>query len=105
MNVIVSLVVVLVLMLVAMVGAQAGLTYLFGVVLPYVALALFVIGVIVRVVKWAKSPVPFRIVTTCGQQKTLPWIKSNNFENPHNTFGTVVRMVLEVLFFRSLFRK
>jgi nitrate reductase gamma subunit len=104
MNVIVSLVAVLVLVFVAMVGAQAGLTFLFGVVLPYFALALFLVGVIVRVTTWAKSPVPFRIPTTCGQQKTLPWIKSSNFENPHNTFGVIVRMLLEVLFFRSLFR-
>jgi nitrate reductase gamma subunit len=104
MNVIVSLVVVLVLVLAAMFGAQAGLTSLFGVVLPYVAILLFVVGVVARIVNWAKSPVPFRIPTTCGQQKTLPWIKSNSIDNPHNNLGVVIRMALEVLCFRSLFR-
>jgi len=78
--------------------------YLFGVVIPYVAAAIFVLGIIYRMVKWAKSPVPFRITTTCGQQKTLPWIKSNRFDNPHNLFGVLVRMAMEILFFRSLFR-
>ncbi len=104
MNVIVSLVAVLVLVFAAILGAKAGLTSLFGVVLPYVALALFFIGVIFRVIKWAKSPVPFRIPTTCGQQKTHSWIKSDNIDNPHNNFGVLIRMLLEVLVFRSLFR-
>ena len=81
-----------------------GLNFFFGVFIPYVAIALFIGGVIYRVVKWAKSPVPFRIPTTCGQQKTLPWIKANNLESPYNTLGVVARMALEVFFFRSLFR-
>ena len=41
----------------------------FGVVLPYLALVLFLGGLIVRVVAWANIPVPFRIPTTSGQQK------------------------------------
>ncbi len=105
MNVLSSLVVVLALILVVYLGVdKAGLTALFGTVLPYVAIVLFLGGFIYRILYWAKSPVPFRIPTTCGQQKTLPWIKPNNFDNPHNGFGVFVRMVLEVLFFRSLFR-
>ena len=55
-------------------------------------------------VQWAKIPVPFRITTTCGQEKSLPWIKANELENPSTTFGVVKRMALEILFFRSLFR-
>jgi nitrate reductase gamma subunit len=55
-------------------------------------------------VAWAKSPVPFRIPTTCGQQKSLPWIKSNAMESPSGTWEVLGRMALEVLFFRSLFR-
>ncbi len=77
---------------------------LFGIVIPYAAIAIFVAGVVYRIVKWAKSPVPFRITTTCGQQKSLPWIKSNWLDNPHNTLGVIGRMALEVLCFRSLFR-
>lgn len=81
-----------------------GLNSLFGIVIPYSALIVFLIGVVYRVGKWAKSPVPFRIPTTCGQQKSLPWIKANNLESPYNTLGVIGRMALEVLLFRSLFR-
>jgi nitrate reductase gamma subunit len=48
--------------------------------------------------------VPFRIPTVCGQEKSLPWIKSNWIESPPNTAAAVARMALEVLTFRSLFR-
>jgi nitrate reductase gamma subunit len=85
------------------VGA-ANQRFLFGVVIPYSALAIFILGLIYRVVYWARSPVPFRIPVTCGQQKSLPWIKADNLDNPHNTLGVIGRMALEVLFFRSLFR-
>jgi len=82
----------------------AGLDLLFGVIIPYAAIALFLLGFIYRVVYWAKSPVPFRITTTCGQQKSLDWIKSGKLESPHTILGVLGRMVLEILFFRSLFR-
>lgn len=105
MNLFISLFVVVVLILLAMVGAGvAGLQFVFGVIVPYTAIAVFLLGFVYRVLKWARSPVPFRIPTTCGQQKSLPWIKSNNLESPHNTWGVLGRMALEVLFFRSLFR-
>ncbi len=90
---------------IALVGAgMAGRHFLSGVVIPYLAFAIFVVGVIYRVVKWARSPVPYRIPLTCGQQKSLPWIKTNSLDNPHNTVGVIGRMALEVLLFRSLFR-
>ncbi len=105
MNALISLVAVLALFLLAFLGVQvAGLHVLFGVILPYVAIVLFIGGLIYRVTYWAKSPVPFRIPTTCGQEKSLPWIKSSRLDNPHDTLGVIGRMVLEVLFFRSLFR-
>jgi nitrate reductase gamma subunit len=105
MGVLISLLTVLVLVLLASLGAgPAGLSYLFGVVLPYMAFAAFVIGVMSRIVYWARSPVPFRVPSTCGQQKTLPWIKHDNLDNPYNLAGVIGRMVLEVLLFRSLFR-
>lgn len=84
--------------------ALLDLHYMFGVILPYLAIAVFIGGFIQRVVLWGKRPVPFRIPTSCGQQHTLPWIKSSRFDNPHTTFGVVGRMFLEVLLFRSLFR-
>ena len=78
--------------------------FFFGVIIPYIAVLIFIFGIIYRVWKWAHSPVPFRIPTTSGQQKSLPWIKSNNLENPSNTVGVIGRMALEVLQFRSLLR-
>jgi len=105
MNVLVSFIIVIVLVLLAIVGVQLGGLYiLFGAVLPYVAIALFLGGLTYRVVSWARSPVPFRIPTTCGQQKSLPWIKSSRLDNPHDGVGVLGRMALEVLLFRSLFR-
>ncbi|MBI5213521.1 MAG: sulfate reduction electron transfer complex DsrMKJOP subunit DsrM [Nitrospirae bacterium] len=95
---------VIALVLLAVLGTAANLHFLFGVVIPYAALFIFIFGVIYRVLKWAKSPVPFCIPTTCGQQKSLPWIKQNKLENPSSTLHVIGRMALEVLTFRSLFR-
>ncbi|MDI6815057.1 MAG: sulfate reduction electron transfer complex DsrMKJOP subunit DsrM [Dehalococcoidales bacterium] len=77
---------------------------LFGVIIPYAAIALFVAGFIYRIWKWASTPVPFHIPIVCGQQKSLPWIKANNIDSPYNTLGVIARLALEVLLFRSLFR-
>ncbi len=88
-----------------LVGAGgSGMLYVFAVVIPYAAIAVFLLGFIYRILVWAKVPVPFRIPTTCGQQKSLSFIKHNSLENPHTGWGVVKRMLLEILFFRSLFR-
>lgn len=84
-------------------GATAG-QILFWVAVPYAALVVFLVGFCYRVAQWAWSPVPFRIPTTCGQQKSLPWIRHASLENPSTGKGALARMVLEVLFFRSLLR-
>ena len=76
----------------------------FGLYIPFLAVAVFVVGFCMRVVDWGKSAVPFCIPTTCGQQESLPWIKQSTIENPSTTGGVVIRMLLEVLLFRSLFR-
>ncbi len=100
-----SLFFLLLLVTLAWAGASLlGWTYLFGVIIPYFALAVFVIGIIYRMTSWARSPVPFRIPTTCGQAKSLEGIKANNLESPHNIWGVLGRMALEVFLFRSLFR-
>jgi nitrate reductase gamma subunit len=100
-----SLVAVIILVLIAVLGVgPAGFHTIFGVVIPYAAFAAFLVGAVYRVLKWTGTPVPFRIPTTCGQQKSLPWIKDNLLESPSNTAGVVGRMLLEVLLFRSLFR-
>ena len=101
----ISLLAVAGLVLVAYVGVEAAhLGYLFGVLIPYAAFAIFVLGIIYRVLFWAARPVPFRIPTTAGQQKSLPWIKQNKIDNPSSALGVAVRMAFEVLLFRSLFR-
>ncbi len=105
MKVLLALIAVLALFTVAILGVEVlGLYTLFGILIPYAAIVLFLGGFIYKIVDWARSPVPFRIPTTCGQQKSLPWIKSSRLDNPHDTTGVIGRMALEVLFFRSLFR-
>ncbi|MBI4773964.1 MAG: sulfate reduction electron transfer complex DsrMKJOP subunit DsrM [Deltaproteobacteria bacterium] len=101
----VALIAVTALVLIPLVGVYAvDLRVLFGVIIPYAAILLFFGGMVWRVIKWGRSPVPFRIPTTCGQQKTLPWIKWNKVENPCTKGGVIIRMLFEVLLFRSLFR-
>jgi len=82
----------------------AGQQYLFGVVVPYVAIVVFLVGMVYRVLLWAGAPVPFRIPTVSGQQKSLPWIHQDKLESPSNGLHVLGRMALEVLLFRSLFR-
>ena len=104
MKVLYSFLAVIALIIVAAIGGSIiNLHYAFGIVIPYVAFVLFVGGFIYRVIKWGRSPVPFRIPTTGGQQKSLPWIKQAKVQNPTSAFGVIIRMALEVLFFRSLF--
>jgi nitrate reductase gamma subunit len=106
MGALISLVAVAGLALLAAVGATAGdgLRFVLGVIIPGVAFAVFLGGIIFRVLHWARSPVPFRIPTTTGQEKSLPWIRNNELENPSGLLGVIGRMTLEVLAFRSLFR-
>ena len=104
MKVIYPFIAVLLLVLVGYLGAAAGLDFLFGVIIPYLSVLLFFVGFTWRIFDWMKSPVPFRIPTTCGQAKSLKWIKRDELESPSGFWGVVGRMSLEVLFFRSLFR-
>ncbi|MBI4320289.1 MAG: sulfate reduction electron transfer complex DsrMKJOP subunit DsrM [Chloroflexi bacterium] len=106
MKVLYALLAVIILALVPIVGVgELGLRYLFGVIIPYAAFAIFVVGLAYRIVRWARTPVPFNIPTTAGQQKSLPWIKASNVESPNSTLGVIARMALEILFFRSLLRQ
>ncbi len=95
---------VIALIVIAWLGSLVGLDYLFGVVFPYLAFAVFIGGFIYRVVGWAKSPVPFRIPTTSGQGKSLDWVKQDKLDCPATTGQVVGRMLLEVFAFRSLFK-
>ena len=100
-----SLIAVIVLFLLAYIGVKLpGGEFLFGILIPYLAITIFIVGFIYRITDWARSPVPFRIPTTCGQQKSFPWIKPAKIDNPSTTGAVIARMVLEIVFFRSLFR-
>ena len=79
---------------IAWAGSAVGLGVLFGVALPYVAVAAFFVGVIWRMVYWAKSPVPFAIPTTGGQERSLDFIKQDKWDCPTTGCGVVRRMFL-----------
>jgi len=104
-NYILPLLSVIILCLVAYAGvAAAELEAIFGVVIPYIAIVVFMAGFIYRILCWSRLPVPFRIPTTAGQQRSLHWIGQNKIDNPSSGFGVILRMLAEVLLFRSLFR-
>lgn len=104
MNVFIALLIVLGLVGLSYGGAVAGGQFVFGVILPYLALVTFLVGMVYKIISWARVPVPFKIPTTCGQQKSLPMFKHQPIESPYTKGQVFIRMVLEVLFFRSLFR-
>jgi len=104
-KVLMPLVMVAVLALLPFVGVQyAGLSYMFGVIIPYTAGAVLLAGFLLRLVDWLRRPVPFRIPTTCGQEKSLEWIKYNRLESPARFWEAAARVLSEVFLFRSLFR-
>jgi len=76
----------------------------FGIIIPYICFVVSLVGFIIKIIRWAASPVPFNITTSCGQQKSLSFIKPNRIESPSSRLCVFVRMLLEVLFFRSLLR-
>jgi len=104
-NYMLALIAVLALFLIPYVGVAAlGLEALFGVIIPYMAVTTFVVFFIYRVYGWARSAVPFPIPTTCGQHKGLPYFKQATIDNPSSKGKVILRMVLEIVLFRSLFR-
>ena len=99
------LIAVIVLALIPYVGITYGkLEYVFAIIIPYAAAAILVLGMLFKLIDWIRRPVPFRIPTTCGQEKSLDWVKTNPLESPSNPFMAAVRVLSEVFLFRSLFR-
>ena len=102
---IISLVAVLLIGVIAWSAAVAGFHTFLGVFLPLLAVAVFIVGFVWRVACWwGRSPVPFAIPTTGGQQHSLDWIKPNPLDTPFSKPAVVCRMILEIVCFRSLFR-
>jgi nitrate reductase gamma subunit len=104
MTIVVALALVAAAFLAGLLGAAVGGQWIVGVAVPYLAVAVFVVGLVARVLGWARVPVPFRIPTTCGQQRSLDWIPGQRLENPPDTRSVIGRMALEILCFRSLLR-
>ncbi|MDP3426053.1 MAG: sulfate reduction electron transfer complex DsrMKJOP subunit DsrM, partial [Humidesulfovibrio sp.] len=105
MKAIYSLILVLALVVIATLGAGAAkMQIIFAYCVPGTAFIIFVVGFVAKVIGWAKRPVPFRIPTTGGQQQTLDWIPQNKWDNPSTGPQTAMRMFLEIVTFRSLFR-
>lgn len=104
MNMVYSLVGTIILVSLVSIGVEVLHWYsVFGVIIPYAAIAAFIAGFVYRVLKWACSPVPFHIPTVCGQGKSLAWIKADTIGSPYDRAGLIARIALEVLLFRSLF--
>jgi nitrate reductase gamma subunit len=102
---IIPLIAVIILFLMAYLGVQVpGLKYVFGIVIPYLAILTFILGFAFKIIGWSRTAVPFRIPTTGGQHKSLPWFKHSKLDCPASNWQVVVRMALEILTFRSLFR-
>jgi nitrate reductase gamma subunit len=100
-----SIIAILILTLLSMgIAIKQNLVYFPAVIIPSVAFVIFLAGFIYRVVKWWIVPVPFCIPTTCGQQKSLPWIRASLVESPAGFWSVVARMAQEIFLFRSLFR-
>ena len=105
MKLLASLIAVLMLFALGLLGAAGTVPgVLLGIVIPYLAVATLLAGMTWRVLKWSRAPVPFRIPTSCGQQRSLGWIEPARLDNPSGTLGVLGRMALEVLCFRSLLR-
>jgi len=61
-SIIFSFFAVIVVVVIPWIGVGAlNLRVLFGIVIPYAAMATFFVGIVVRVIDWGRSPVPFRI--------------------------------------------
>lgn len=80
------------------------LSFVFGIIVPYTCLVIAFVGFVSKIVNWALSPVPFNITTVCGQQKSLRFIPHSSIESPSNRFGVFLRMLFEIMCFRSLLR-
>ena len=100
-----SLLAVAALILIPLLGvAAAGLNGLFGVWIPAPLFSFSSAGWYTGSRSGRNHRSHFTFPTTCGQQKSLPWIQNSRLESPSGTAGVVGRMALEVLLFRSLFR-
>ena len=101
----ISVITIFIIILLALgIAMSPAMVFILTGIIPYVVFVILLAGFAHRIITWGRTPVPFRIPTTCGQEKSLPWIKANPVENPAGALGVIARMVQEIFLFRSLFR-
>ena len=71
--------------------------------LPVGAALLFVLGFSLKVARWTRSPIPFRIALTTGQHRGTA-ADHDRFGAPHTAGQTVLRTLIDVALFRPLLR-
>ncbi|MDR0826260.1 MAG: sulfate reduction electron transfer complex DsrMKJOP subunit DsrM [Desulfovibrio sp.] len=76
----------------------------FGLFVPYAAFLVFLVGFVWRLINWGRTPVPFRVPTVGGQQKSLDFIKPSSLDAPYSHWAALARVLLEAFAFRSLLR-
>ena len=105
MMLLISAIAIIVIILLALgIAMSPAMTLILTGIIPYVVFVILLAGFAYRIITWGRAPVPFHIPTTCGQEKSLPWIKANPVENPAGLPGVIGRMAGELFLFRSLFR-
>jgi nitrate reductase gamma subunit len=68
------------------------------------ALLALVVASVWKIARWMRAPVPFRIPLTVGQQRALISIPHSRSGSPHSLPEVMLRMLLDVLAFRPLWR-
>ena len=76
-----------------------------AVLLPVAAApAVFLVAVVWKILRWIRAPIPFRVPLTAGQQHGLASVTHSRTGNPRSTFEVMLRVSVDVLLFRPLFR-
>ena len=83
-------------------SAQWGLSGVLGVWLPYAAVLVCAVGLTFRLLRWARTPVPFAIPLVGGQIGGA--YPGSSLNAPTSQAAVAGRLLLEALCFRSLLR-
>jgi nitrate reductase gamma subunit len=64
----------------------------------------FLIAFVWRISRWLRTPVPFRVPLTAGQQHGLASLAHARTGNPRSAFDVMLRVLVDVFLFRPLLR-
>jgi nitrate reductase gamma subunit len=91
--------------LIPTVGALAlGTNWSVGICVLFAAAGIFLLGLLGKVARWMRSPVPFCIPLIAGQHRTVPTLARDRFGSPHSVVEVMLRVLRDVLLFRPLLR-